>query len=63
MCKLDSSISQKKMKLYLHPVNYSKMKRNALNSYCPVVSFLGPTGGGKSSLICKFQTLKYFFYV
>lgn len=40
-------------------VNYSKMKKGASAQYCPVVSFLGPTGGGKSSLICKFQPNKY----
>lgn len=45
----------KKMELCLHPVNYPRMRRDAIAQWCPVVSFLGPTGGGKSSLICKFN--------
>eukprot|EP01117_Protostelium_nocturnum_P014739 TRINITY_DN563_c0_g5_i1.p1 TRINITY_DN563_c0_g5~~TRINITY_DN563_c0_g5_i1.p1 ORF type:complete len:1789 (+),score=742.10 TRINITY_DN563_c0_g5_i1:214-5580(+) len=50
--------SDKTMKVGIHPINYSRMRRAASDQYVPVISFLGPTGGGKSSLICKFNPSK-----
>lgn len=44
-----------KMKLCLHPINYARMRKEAPNEYVPVLSFLGPTGAGKSSLLCKLK--------
>src|SRR5690349_13197378 len=54
--------------LFIVLVNYSKMKKTASPQFCPVLSFLEPTGCGKSPLICKFQPNKYahwlcYFYL
>jgi predicted acylesterase/phospholipase RssA len=49
------SKSDKRIRMHLHPINYGRMRHRASHQWCPVVSFLGPTGGGKSSLICKFK--------
>ncbi|PRP84375.1 hypothetical protein PROFUN_08240 [Planoprotostelium fungivorum] len=50
--------ADKTMRVGIHPINYTKMRRQASDEYVPVISFLGPTGGGKSSLICKFNPSK-----
>jgi len=50
--------ADKTMRVGIHPINYTKMRRSASDHYVPVISFLGPTGGGKSSLICKFNPTK-----
>jgi hypothetical protein len=51
--------AEEEMRLFLHATNFRRMRKEASSQeHCPVISMVGPTGAGKSSLIKRLNPIK-----
>ncbi len=51
--------AEEEMRLFLHASNFRRMRKAAsAKDHCPVISMVGPTGAGKSSIIKRLNPIK-----